>query len=290
MPYEPLPLDSIGLVGVVGAGTIGAGVAQCFAAAGFPVLVVERDVAATADVRERIRSGLRLARLLGSQHEDPAAVLARLSWTDRLDALEPADVVVESATEHRGLKQEIFAALDRVVRPDVLMASTTSAVPVDELASATAHPERVLGLHFMNPPPLKTTVEVVRGPRTTDASLGLAIALLDRLGKKAIVVGDRPGFVLNRIMMSLIVQAIETVEQGAADPATVDGLFENCLGHSMGPLATADLIGLDNVLDTLTVLRECTGDDRYVPPRMLVDLVRNGHCGRKSGKGFHDHG
>ncbi|VFA99401.1 3-hydroxyacyl-CoA dehydrogenase family protein [Nocardia cyriacigeorgica] len=283
-------MTSEGPVGVIGAGTMGTGIAQCLAQAGVPVVLVEADPEATARARRELRSALRLSVLLG---RGPGAanldeIAARIQWAERLDAVRSCSFIIESVTERIDLKAEIFAALDRYCGADTVFASGTSAIPIADLAANTSRPDRILGLHFMNPAPLTEVVEVVSTSATSPASLKRALALLDTLGKKGIVVGDGPGFVINRVLMMCIAEAASVLDTGT-DPETVDALFEGCLGHRMGPLRTADLIGLDNVLDTLTVLRTTTGDDRYRIPSALARLVDAGHHGRKSGKGFHEY-
>ncbi|OUS93324.1 3-hydroxyacyl-CoA dehydrogenase family protein [Rhodococcus sp. NCIMB 12038] len=277
-------------IGVVGAGTMGAGVAESVARAGHDVTVVEPDQQAVDQARSRMRDSLRLAILLGrTDGPKPAEVTARVHWTGQITDLRAADVVVECVPERIELKEKVFAELDRVCARGTLLASCTSGIPVDRLAASTTRPEQVVGLHFMNPAPLKDTVEVVRGPRTSQQSLDRALALLTSLGKTGIVVGDGPGFLLNRVLMLCIAEAAAAVGDGIADAETTDSLFEGCLGHPMGPLRTADLIGLDNVHDTMTALRELTGDDHYRPPATLVALVEAGHLGRKTGRGFHEY-
>ncbi|KAF0965552.1 3-hydroxyacyl-CoA dehydrogenase family protein [Rhodococcus sp. T7] len=277
-------------IGVVGAGTMGAGVAESVARAGHDVTVVDPDQQAVERARSRMRDSLRLAILLGrTARPKPAEVTARVHWSGQITDLRAADVVIECVPERIELKEKVFAELDRVCAPGTLLASCTSGIPVARLAASTTRPEQVVGLHFMNPAPLKDTVEVVRGPRTSQQSLDRALALLTSLGKTGIVVGDGPGFLLNRVLMLCIAEAAAAVGDGIADAETTDALFEGCLGHPMGPLRTADLIGLDNVHDTMTALRELTGDDHYRPPATLVALVEAGHLGRKTGRGFHEY-
>ncbi|MEU5978855.1 3-hydroxyacyl-CoA dehydrogenase family protein [Streptomyces sp. NPDC047315] len=273
-------------VGVVGAGTMGVGVCQSLIQAGLDVVLVEPDARAADGARERLAQSLRLTRLLG---RGPAEVGGRVQWAHSPEALDGVGFVVECAPENRDLKESLFAELDRICPPRAVFASCTSAIPIALLAARTSRPERVLGLHFMNPVPLKDTVEVVRAEATSQETMDRALALLGRLGKETVVVPDGPGFVLNRVLMLCIAQAAALVDEGAADGATVDAVFEKCLGHPMGPLRTADLIGLDNVMDTMAVLREQTGDDRYAAPPTFAALVADGHLGRKTGKGFHDY-
>ncbi|RBM10764.1 3-hydroxybutyryl-CoA dehydrogenase [Streptomyces sp. PT12] len=272
-------------VGVVGAGTMGTGVAQCFAAAGHPVVVVDPDPAARAAGPERLRAGVRSARLLRRSAVGP--VDERVTWAEKPSALSGVGFVVECGPERLPVKEEVLRELDRVCPPEAAFASCTSAIPIARLGSFTARPQRVIGTHFMNPAPLKDTVEVIRSPHTSDATLALTVGLLAGLGKKAIVVGDGPGFVSNRVLMLTVNEAAAVVEAGTADADTVDRVFKDCFGHPTGPLRTADLIGLDTVVDTLVVLREHTGDERFTPTPLLARLVADGSLGRKSGRGFH---
>ncbi|WP_040806541.1 3-hydroxyacyl-CoA dehydrogenase family protein [Nocardia concava] len=278
-----------GVVAVIGAGTMGAGIAQCLAQAGCDVIVVEPDPAAVDRARRGLNEAVRLALLLGRGDRRTALEAARrVRWTDRIDDLAEVGFVIECAVERIELKERLFAELDRVCPPEAVLASATSAIPIARLAAATGRPDRVLGLHFMNPAPLTDTVEVVRGEQTSDETMARATDLLAALGKEALIVGDRPGFVINRLLMLSIAQAAATLDAGT-DAATVDALFERCLGHRMGPLRTADLIGLDNVADTIEVLRRETGEDHYRIPPALATLVAAGHFGRKTGQGFHDY-
>ncbi|MET8850090.1 3-hydroxyacyl-CoA dehydrogenase family protein [Amycolatopsis sp. NPDC004625] len=273
-------------IGVVGAGVMGTGVAQCFAAAGHDVVVADRDPGALARGPDRVRAGLRMAALLGGARP-PAGVADRIRWTGRLGDLGGSEFVVECAAERLRVKESLFGELDRLCPAGTVLASCTSAVPIGRLAAATARADRVIGTHFMNPAPLKDTVEVVRAEATGTATLDATTDLLAAIGKRAIVVADGPGFVANRVLMATINEAIATVGDGIADALTVDEVFENCFGHAMGPLRTADLIGLDVILDTLVVLLDCTGNPMYRPCPLLTDLVEAGRLGRKTGRGLH---
>jgi methoxymalonate biosynthesis protein len=198
--------------------------------------------------------------------------------------------VVESVTEQTHLKLDVLSEVSGLVAPGTPLLSNTSAIPIDELAGATARPQDVLGVHFMNPPYMIETLEVIRGPRTSEAALNKTLSLLDALGRTGIVVGDGPGFVINRVLQRMINEAARIVEDGIATPEAVDALFTGCLGHRTGPLATADLIGLDNVADSLRVLLDRTGDEGYRPCDLLVEKVKAGEWGVKTGRGFFEHG
>ncbi|WP_431957853.1 3-hydroxyacyl-CoA dehydrogenase family protein [Nocardia lijiangensis] len=275
-------------VGVVGAGTMGAGIAQCAAEAGMPVTVIDPDPAAAERARRSIRATLRSSVLLGRgpRSGELTEITDRIRWSERIEDLRDATFIIESVTERVELKYAVFAELDWMCPPSAVFASGTSAIPIADLAAQTGRPERMLGLHFMNPAPLTEAVEVITTADTAPDTLTTALDFLAALGKRGIVVGDGPGFVINRVLMLAIAEAAAITESGT-DAAAVDALFEGCLGHRMGPLATADLIGLDNVADTLAVLRDATGDSRYRTPDSLAGLVRDGHLGRKSGRGFH---
>lgn len=290
-----------GAVGVVGAGTMGAGVAQCFAQAGYRVVVADPDPEARRGGAERLRAGLRLKSLLRGrggpdakrqqgapgalpEHADPASLV---EFTSGLDGLAQATFVVECAREREPLKEEILRTLDGLCPPETVFASCTSAIPIARLASFTGRPGMVVGTHFMNPAPLKDAVEVARSPHTGEDALARTLRLLESIGKKPLVVGDGPGFVTNRVLMLTVNEAAYVLHEGTADAETVDRVFQECFGHPMGPLRTGDLIGLDTIVDTLDVLREHTGDERFQPCPLLAKLVADGSVGRKAGRGFH---
>jgi 3-hydroxyacyl-CoA dehydrogenase len=269
---------------------MGTGIAQCLALAGFETVVAEANPAASERAYQGTREALRLAMLLGriDRGTPIADISARIHWTRRIDALSGASLVIECVNEQHDVKAAVFTELDRHCASDAVLASGTSAIPIARLGARTTRPDRVIGLHFMNPAPLTDTVEVIAAEQTSTRTVERALELIDALGKRGIVVGDGPGFVLNRVLMLCIAEAAATVGPGA-DAATVDAVFEGCLGHPMGPLRTADLIGLDNVVDTINVLRAETDDKRYHVPALLAQLVQAGHFGRKTGRGFHDY-
>jgi len=273
-------------VGVIGAGTMGLGVAQSLATAGHEVIVVEPVGAVLSSAPDRLRDGLRLAKLLKHFTGDLATVLSSVHWTAEEKDLAEVHFVVECAPERIPLKQELFRTLDAICPPDAVFASCTSAIPIGLLAAHTSRPELFLGMHFMNPAPLKPVVEVAVTPQTAPSTLLRADDLLSSMGKRSLVVRDAPGFVSNRVLMSTINDAAIVVQEGTASPATVDQVFEDCFGHRMGPLHTADLIGLDTIVDTLHVLLETTGDPRFTPCDLLSRMVRDGRLGKKTNGGF----
>lgn len=272
---------------LVGAGVMGVGIAALAVGRGIPVVLVDVDPARLAAAPQQVRAQLRGAQLLGKLPAGGRRGDLRTS-TDLGDARH-ATAVIEAVPEQAALKAEVLAEVSAAAPADTLLATNTSAIPVAELAAAVDGPERLLGTHFMNPPYLVETVEVIRGPATGDAAMASVAELLTALDRRSVVVGDGPGFVSNHILMRMINDAVRLVAEGRAGPGAVDEVFTGCLGHRMGPLATADLIGLDNVLDTLTVLYERTGDVAYEPAELLVRTVAAGHYGRKTGHGLHEY-
>ncbi|RSO21688.1 MULTISPECIES: 3-hydroxyacyl-CoA dehydrogenase family protein [Streptomyces] len=276
-----------GRLAIVGAGVMGTALATLAVGRGLPVLLTDVSKEQLERARGAVRQQLRHARLLGKLPKGPDGELI----TDTSVAgLESAAAVIEAVTETTEAKTEALAAISAAVRPGTLIASNTSAVPVDELAGYTQRPEDVVGTHFMNPPYLIRAVEVIRGPRTGDAAMATLDRLLTALDREAIVVGDGPGFVSNRILMRVINDAARLVAEGRASAESVDRVFTGCFGHRTGPLATADLIGLDNIVDTLKVLHDRTGDDGYRACDLLLEKVRDGDFGHKTGNGFYSYG
>jgi len=275
-------------VAVVGAGTMGGGIATLVLGHGIPVVLVDVDSAALAAAEARIGRQLRHGHLLGALPADRAG--GTLRTTTAVAGVAGAAAVVEAVTEDPGRKREVLAAAAAVVRPGTPLISTTSGIPIDELAGGLPRPEDLLGTHFMNPSYLIDMVEVVRGPRTGDAAFAAAQALLATLGRRSVVVRDAPGFVTSRLLHAMINDAARIVEEGVASADQVDTLLQGCLGHRTGPLRTADLIGLDNLVDSLRALHQRTGEERYRPAGSLLRKVAAGELGHKSGRGFHDYG
>lgn len=271
---------------VIGAGTMGTGIATLASGRGVPVVLVDASAEALAKAEQAVPSQRRLAQMMGSLPRDTAP--GTLTTTTAIAGIAGCTAVVEAVTELPETKAKVLAEAHQAA-PDAVLISNTSAIPIDEQADAVARPDQVLGVHFMNPPYLISTAEVIRGPRTSGSAMESAGALLDALGITQVVVGDGPGFVINRILQRSINEASRIVAEGIATPQAVDAAFQGCLGHTTGPLATADLIGLDNVVDTLRVLHERTGDAGYLPSELLLAKVEAGDLGRKSGRGFFDH-
>ncbi|WP_027945622.1 3-hydroxyacyl-CoA dehydrogenase family protein [Amycolatopsis taiwanensis] len=273
---------------VLGAGVMGTAIATLAVGHGVPVTLVEVDPGRRGAARANVAQQLRMAKLMG--HLPRTVTEGELTTTESIADIRNATAVVESVTELAELKAKVLADVSTVVGRGTLIASNTSAIPIDELAGAVAEPADLVGIHFMNPPYLIKAVEVIRGPRSSDEAMAATAGLLTALGRAPVVVGDGPGFVINRVLQRMINEAARIVEDGLATPEAVDALFTGCLGHRTGPLATADLIGLDNVVDSLRVLHERTGDDGYRPCALLETKVRDGEHGRKSGRGFFEHG
>ncbi len=278
---------SIQRIGVVGGGVIGSGVAQLFAQTGHDVILVDTSQDQLDAARASVVNNLKLARLLHQERIDPDAVLARLHTSSVVKDLREVDFVIENITEDWDLKRTVHQEIDRVVANDIPIAANTSAIPITRIASAGRHPERVIGMHFMNPVPVMPTVEVIRATHTSEATIKAATTLVEQAGRQAILVNDSPGFVTNRVMMLMVNEAMFLVHEGVAKPEDVDRLFKTCFGHKMGPLETADLIGLDTVLRSIEVLYAELNDSKYRPCPLLKKMVYAGTFGRKSGKGFY---
>jgi 3-hydroxybutyryl-CoA dehydrogenase len=274
-------------IGVVGAGVMGRGIAQILAQHDFDVVLIDLTTELLDEARRSIGYALKSAALfdpgLRGRHE---ATLARIEATTDYERLAGADFVIENATEDWSVKETVYRELGRCCRPDCTFAANTSAILIARIASLVPEPARVIGMHFMNPVPQKPLVEVIRSAATSEATIAAACALLERIGKRAIIVGDSPGFVTNRVLMLTINEAIAVVEEGISNPHDVDAIFTGCFAHAMGPLATADLIGLDTILRSLEVLEASLEDPKFAARPLLRDMVASGRLGRKSGAGF----
>ena len=274
-------------VGIVGAGEIGSGVAHQFAQLFPEVVLVDISEDALGAARERIRQSARMQRMLRAAPSTD--VLERVSFTTKAELLRNVEFIVENVTEDVNIKRDVYSKLDTICAPNVIFAANTSAIPIVTIASYTTRPSSVIGLHFMNPVTLSRAVEVITGPATSKFTRDTAIQIIRALGKEAIVVSDCAGFVSNRSLMLMINEAIATVADGVAPPSEVDRVFRECFGHPMGPLETADLIGLDTVLRTLRVLSYHYGGLKFSPSKLLISMVGQGCCGRKNAKGFYEY-
>jgi len=277
-------------VGVIGAGTMGSGIAQVFAQSGFSVRLV--DLAAPLLDRARGTIEKSLGKFVEKNTltvRERDAALGRLAFATSVDALADADYVVEAIVEHADTKRALFARLDAVTRPDVILASNTSSISITVLGAATRRPDKVLGMHFMNPVPMMALVEMIRGQATSDAAMQTASALCVQLGKTPVEAADYPGFIANRILMPMINEAIFAVMEGVGTPEAIDSVMKLGMNHPMGPLTLADFIGLDVCLAVLNVLHDGLGDPKYRPCPLLRRMVAAGHLGRKSGQGFYSY-
>ena len=280
----------IGTVGVVGAGTMGNGIAHVIAAAGHPVILVDRSdellKRGMATVEKNLQRGVDKGALTPL---DKAEILGRITPTERLERLVDCDFAIEAVNENLDLKRGIFTNLDRICRAGVILATNTSSISITRIAAVTDRPEKVIGMHFMNPVPVMKLVEVIRGHSTSEETWRTTKALAENWGKVPVEVSDYPGFVSNRVLMPMINEAIYAVYEGVGSREAVDTVLKLGMNHPMGPLTLADFIGLDTCLAILEVLHEGFGDPKYRPCPLLRRMVDAGHLGRKSGRGFYDY-
>ena len=275
-------------VGVIGAGTMGNGIAQVFAQAGFTVRLIDVGQPVLDRARKAIEKSLaKLVEKGTLTAEERAETMGRLSTSTAIDRLGDADYVVEAIVEDAEAKRTLFTSLDAFVKPDVILASNTSSISITVLGAATKRPDKVLGMHFMNPVPLMALVELIRGQATSADSMRIASELCTQLGKTAVEAADYPGFIANRVLMPMINEAMFAVMEGVGTPEAIDTVMRLGMNHPMGPLTLADFIGLDVCLAIMNVLHDGLGDPKYRPCPLLRRMVAAGQLGRKSGQGFY---
>ena len=275
-------------IAVIGAGQMGNGIAQVAASAGYEVLMV--DIKQEFVDRGMATIEKSLGKLVAKERmtqQDADATLARIKTsTDRNDCSD-VDLVVEAVPEILDLKTSIFSELDEICKPDCILASNTSSISISTIANATSRPDKVIGMHFMNPVPIMKLVEIINGDNTSTDTNAKVVAAAEKMGKTALSCNDSPGFVSNRILCPMLNEAILTLQEGVAEPEAIDGIMKLGMNHPIGPLALSDLIGLDTVLHIMNVLHEGLKDDKYAPADLLIQMVDEGKLGRKSGEGFY---
>jgi len=283
-----MKFDEIKEIAVLGAGLMGHGIAQVCASAGYDVRLYDIDNAILENALSRIKKNLnKLVEKGKISRDDADKVIGRIHpTTDLKEAVKEADIVIEAIPEDINLKKKVFSEIDEIAKPDAVFATNTSSLSITELASATKREDRFIGMHWFNPPPVMRLIEIIRGERTSDETVELMKKLVKKLGKEYVVVDDVPGFIVNRILVPMINEAIRVVESGIASPEDVDKAMELGANLPMGPLRLADFVGLDTLLRVLETFREELGD-YYKPSPLLKKLVRAGKTGVKSGEGFY---
>ena len=277
--------------GVIGAGQMGAGIAQVAAQVGFEVVMRDIEDRFVQGGLDKIRKGLGKQVEKGKlTREQMEGILGRIKGTVDLSPLKDADFVVEAATENKALKLQVFKDLDALCRPEVVLATNTSSISITEIGAATKRPDKVIGMHFMNPVPVMQLVEIIRGLKTSDGTYKVVHDLAVKLGKTPAEVNDFPGFVSNRVLMPMVNEAIYCLMEGVGTKESIDTVMKLGMNHPMGPLELADLVGLDTVLAIMNVLHEGLGDDKYRPCPLLIKMVAAGQLGRKAGLGFYEYG
>ena len=275
-------------IAVIGAGQMGNGITQVAACAGYNVIMIDIKEEFTAKglaTIEKSLSKLVSKERMTQQESDNA--LAKISTSTSREDCRDVDLVIEAVPEILDLKLTIFKELDSICQPDCILASNTSSISISEIASATNRPDKVIGMHFMNPVPIMKLVEIINGSKTSESTNQKIVLAAEKMGKIALSCNDSPGFVSNRILCPMLNEAILTLQEGVAEPEAIDGIMKLGMNHPIGPLALSDLIGLDTVLHIMNVLHEGLADDKYAPAELLISMVEEGKLGRKTGEGFY---
>ena len=273
---------------MIGAGQMGNGITQVAACAGYDVIMIDIKEEFTAKglaTIEKSLSKLVSKERMTQQESDNA--LAKISTSTSREDCRDVDLIIEAVPEILDLKLTIFKELDSICQPDCILASNTSSISISEIASATNRPDKVIGMHFMNPVPIMKLVEIINGSKTSESTNQKIVSAAEKMGKIALSCNDSPGFVSNRILCPMLNEAILTLQEGVAEPEAIDGIMKLGMNHPIGPLALSDLIGLDTVLHIMNVLHEGLGDDKYAPAELLISMVDEGKLGRKTGEGFY---
>jgi 3-hydroxybutyryl-CoA dehydrogenase len=279
---------TITTIGIIGAGTMGNGIAQVAASAGYDVVLLDVNDAALEKGLAALSNSLdRLIKKEVMNAEQKSQTLARIKTTTHYADLAQVSLVIEAATENQAIKESILQQVDQVVSKDAIIASNTSSISITHLGSRNSRPERFIGIHFFNPPPLMALIEVIMGKQTSPETLKAVLAMATRMGKEPITVQSSPGFVVNRILLPMINEAFFVLHEGIASPEDIDTGMKLGCNHPIGPLALADLIGLDTCLAIMEVYHKEFKDDKYRPSPYLIDLVAKGHLGRKTGRGVY---